>query len=1064
MNKKIIGIVISMLMIATVIPIVGYPIQTEINSSDSGQPPFKAPGPGYAPNPPSDQVSDVPLIREHPQNAPVLQDDIVLNLLEQVDTSIYLGYLEDITSFGPRYTGSASCIAAAEYIYNQFQSMGLMVRYHHWTYGSYSSDNVEATLTGTDESSDDIYIICGHYDTVSSSPGADDDASGTVAVLTAAYLMSQSQYTFNHTIKFVAFSGEEEGLYGSRMYAQEASAQDWDIVGVLNCDMISYAITTTDGSNLVVYENTASHWLYTYTVSINTEYNDYIHLTLHSGGTSSGSDHYYFWQYGYSAIFYFEYKETPYYHTAQDTIAHINATYAVKNIRLILATLAELAEISSANPPPYPILSFNPISFNFGPVDQGATDSTSFTIWNSGTQILSYSLSESCDWMTVSPTSGDSTGEHHTITISITTVNLELGSYSYSIDISSNGGSGTFTVYVTVVELIEILDQSQTTYNHNYAFYSTRWCGQSFKPTTDSLTRVELFIRKAGVPSSDVVLSVRSSLTGVDLVSLSKPASQIPTNNGWVEFNFSDLSVTPGNTYYLVLRTISGTSTNCYYWSYGTGTSYTNGVLCYSPTGGSSWTQYSQYDFCFKVYGFSAPPTPALSYTPTSHDFGSVAAGATGSTTFEIWNIGTGILTYSLSESATWVIVSPTSGSSTSEHDTITVNIDTTGLSIGSYTCPISISSNGGSGTFTVAVTVIVPTPTLAYNPGSYNFGDMTAGSTSSTTFELWNSGTGTLTYSLSESISWITSISPTSGSSTNEHDTITVSIDTTGLSLGLYTDSVSISSNDGSGTFTVSVNIVTIAPTLSYTPTSYAFGDMTPGHTASTTFEIWNSGTGTLTYTLSESSSWVTVSPTSGSSTSEHDTITVNIDTTGLSVGSYNYPVSISSNGGSGTFIIYLNVIAPTEVLDQQQTVSSNNFALYSTRWGGQSFTPTLNSLNRVELYTRKTGSPPSALVLSLRSSISGPDLVSVSKPASQISTTNGWVEFDFSDLTVTPGSTYYLVVRTIGGTSTNCYYWGYGTGSPYANGVLWYSATGGSSWTQYATNDFTFKTYGFS
>ncbi len=282
-------------------------------------------------------------------------DDIVVSIIEQVDTSLFLSYEQNLTANGPRPTESASCIAAAEYIYDQFQSFGLAVRYHHWNYGSYDSDNVEATLNGTDETSDDIYIICAHYDTVSAGPGADDDTSGTVAVLIAAMIMSQ--YQFNHTIKFVAFSGEEQGLLGSAVYANDAANQGWDIIGVLNCDMISYAITTNDGNNLIVFENTASEWLYTYTVGINTEYDEYIDLTLEHGGSTWGSDHNSFWDEGYDALFYFEHTETPYYHTAQDTIPHINMTYAVKNTRLILATLAELAEAGLlSNPPATPVL------------------------------------------------------------------------------------------------------------------------------------------------------------------------------------------------------------------------------------------------------------------------------------------------------------------------------------------------------------------------------------------------------------------------------------------------------------------------------------------------------------------------------------------------------------------------------------------------------------------------------------------------------------------------------------------------------------------------------------
>jgi hypothetical protein len=712
-----------------------------------------------------------------------------------------------------------------------------------------------------------------------------------------------------------------------------------------------------------------------------------------------------------------------------------------------------------------PALSYTPTSYNFGNMLAGQTASTSFQIWNSGTGgTLTYSLSESALWVTVSPTSGSSTGEYDTIIVSIDTTGLSIGTYTCPISISSNGGSGTFTVSVTVIEQTETLDQQQTQYNNNFALYTTRWGGQSFKPTASTLTRVELYMRKAGSPPADVVLSIRSSISGPDLVSLSKSASQIPTTNNWVEFDFTDLAVTPGSTYYLVLRTASGTSTNCYYWGYGTGSPYANGVLYYSATGGSSWTSYATNDFCFKTYGISAPPIPVLSFTPTSFNFGNVAEGGTGSTTFEIWNSGTGTLSYSFSESSDWVTVTPISGSSTSEHDTITINVDTTGLSIGSYTCPIDIISNGGSGTFTVYLTVIASVPSLSYSPVSYDFGDMAIDQTSSTSFEIWNGGTGALTYSLSETTSWIT-ITPTSGISTGEHDTITINIDTTGMSLGSYTCPVSISSDGGSGTFTVYVDIVNVAPALSYTPTSYTFASMTPGHTASTTFQIWNSGTGgTLTYTLTESVTWVTISPTSGSSTGEHDTITVTVNTAGMTPGSYTCPVSISSSAGSGTFTVYLTVIAATEALDQQQTQYNNNFALYTTRWGGQSFIPTVSTLTRVELYMRKTGSPPTDVVLSIRSSISGADLVSISKPASAISTTNSWVEFDFTDLPVTPGNTYYLVLKTTSGTSTNCYYWGYGTGSPYANGALWYSATGGSSWTQYPTNDFCFKTYGLS
>jgi PKD repeat protein len=205
---------------------------------------------------------------------------------------------------------------------------------------------------------------------------------------------------------------------------------------------------------------------------------------------------------------------------------------------------------------------------------------------------------------------------------------------------------------------------------------------------------------------------------------------------------------------------------------------------------------------------------------------------------------------------------------------------------------------------------VSISTPVLSYSPSSHNFGDMCEGETDSTTFEIWNSGSGTLTYSLSENCGWV-GVSPTSGSSTGAHDTITVNVDTTGLSEGSHTGDIAISSDDGSGTFTVTVNVVSCEePVLSYSPASYNFGDKCERETDSTTFEIWNSGSGTLTYSLSENCGWVGVSPTSGSSTEEHDTITVDIDTTGLPVGSHTCDISISSNKGSGTFTVDVTVI----------------------------------------------------------------------------------------------------------------------------------------------------------
>ena len=89
--------------------------------------------------------------------------------------------------------------------------------------------NISATLKGTQaESSSRVYVVSGHYDSMCSSPtdakcdapGANDDASGTAAVLEMARVMAK--YQFDATIIFMTVPGEEQGLLGSTYFAEQA--------------------------------------------------------------------------------------------------------------------------------------------------------------------------------------------------------------------------------------------------------------------------------------------------------------------------------------------------------------------------------------------------------------------------------------------------------------------------------------------------------------------------------------------------------------------------------------------------------------------------------------------------------------------------------------------------------------------------------------------------------------------------------------------------------------------------------------------------------------------------
>jgi hypothetical protein len=109
--------------------------------------------------------------------------------------------------------------------------------------------NVVATLKGTQpESRDRIYVVSGHYDSMCGSatnatcdaPGANDDASGTAAVLEMARAMARHE--FDATLVFMAVAGEEQGLYGSIHFAEQAKQKAMDIEGMFTNDIVGNSL------------------------------------------------------------------------------------------------------------------------------------------------------------------------------------------------------------------------------------------------------------------------------------------------------------------------------------------------------------------------------------------------------------------------------------------------------------------------------------------------------------------------------------------------------------------------------------------------------------------------------------------------------------------------------------------------------------------------------------------------------------------------------------------------------------------------------------------------------
>jgi uncharacterized repeat protein (TIGR01451 family) len=299
-------------------------------------------------------------------------DPLVQGLVEAVSqTELYttILHLQDDDGLpgwdarGSRYYRSAKLPQERDYIYQRMQALGLDVRYHTFTLDGHPQANIEGTLGGWGPGEDVVLIVSAHYDSTSGdplnvAPGADDNASGTAAVLEAARLLSR--YRFQHSLRFVAFAGEELGLWGSRYYASDAYVQGTDIAGVINLDMVGW---DSDGDRVMeIHAGTRanSQALGEAFLQAGSAYGvAWAPEVMYSGATFR-SDHASFWSYDYPAILAIEDFQdyNPHYHTITDTLEYLDLSYAAGFVGATVAAVAELAgmlppgvRVTQAGPP-----------------------------------------------------------------------------------------------------------------------------------------------------------------------------------------------------------------------------------------------------------------------------------------------------------------------------------------------------------------------------------------------------------------------------------------------------------------------------------------------------------------------------------------------------------------------------------------------------------------------------------------------------------------------------------------------------------------------------------------
>ncbi|SFU11976.1 Peptidase family M28 [Algoriphagus locisalis] len=192
----------------------------------------------------------------------IIRNPEIAQMISEISADSLEHHVRALASFNSRHTLSTDqengMPAAQRYVLSKFnhfakQSSGRMsAEIENFTISADNrrikadspGANVVATLKGTNPADDRIFIISAHMDSRNkdvmdaegSSPGANDDGSGTATVIELARIMASHE--FSATIMFVAFTGEEQGLKGATYMADKAKSEGWNLAAVLNNDIV----------------------------------------------------------------------------------------------------------------------------------------------------------------------------------------------------------------------------------------------------------------------------------------------------------------------------------------------------------------------------------------------------------------------------------------------------------------------------------------------------------------------------------------------------------------------------------------------------------------------------------------------------------------------------------------------------------------------------------------------------------------------------------------------------------------------------------------------------------
>ncbi len=288
------------------------------------------------------------------------------SVLDQVNTNKLRQNLTSLSKFHTRHSKSPLLNDASDWIMNQFRGSGYKDSFYHSFKSTiddkeFSLRNIICNKNGFDKK---LIIICAHYDCImenkadsnSRAPGANDNASGVSAIIEIARVLANEN--LQHSLQFVLFSGEEQGLLGSKSYVKYIEDNKMDLYRLINLDMIGYPffadntviIERDDNMDLnhnKVRENDLKSIVFGEVMKdLASEVNLKFHLD-----SIYDSDYEPFESHGHVVIGAYDGsadpKKNPHYHSSSDLPEFKNWNYLTAVTKLVLATVLKIDSINS---------------------------------------------------------------------------------------------------------------------------------------------------------------------------------------------------------------------------------------------------------------------------------------------------------------------------------------------------------------------------------------------------------------------------------------------------------------------------------------------------------------------------------------------------------------------------------------------------------------------------------------------------------------------------------------------------------------------------------------------